>query len=77
MANIFHYNELWKENIFHYNNDLQGVLFGDRKEVINGKFIEVKSFAYVMQEVFSPHNTDFIRGELSIYLNFHIATSDN
>lgn len=44
----------------------QGVLFGNGKEVINGKFVEVKGIDYVKQEVYFPHDIDFMKGELSI-----------
>lgn len=44
----------------------QGVLFGNGSEIIHGKFIEVQSIDYVVQEVFFPLDTDFQRGELSI-----------
>ena len=44
----------------------QGVLFGNGSEVINGIFIEVKGIDYVNQEIYFPHDTDFIKTELSI-----------
>lgn len=44
----------------------QGVLFGNGNEVINGKFIDVKEINYVLQEVYFPHNPDFIESKLSV-----------
>lgn len=44
----------------------QGVLLGNTDEVINGKFIEVKSIGYVEQEVYFPDNTDFMQTKLTI-----------